>query len=103
MSTQTPVTADERTMAIMYRANTWGLNFVVFALMLDIVYRSAVLHAATWDLWVVVVGSGVITLSYAARHHVLALFFNWRSLIVLIVTVLACAIFGFIAAITKAF
>ena len=33
MSTHQSVKADERTVAVLYAANTWGLNFISFALL----------------------------------------------------------------------
>ena len=33
MNTDQPVRADERTAAVAHKANTWGLNFITFALL----------------------------------------------------------------------
>ena len=60
MSTQQSVKADERTIAVMLAANTWGLNFMTFALLIDIMYRSVVYHEQPWDLFaLLILGGGI--------------------------------------------
>jgi len=51
MSTDQDVRIDERTMAVARAANTWGFNFISFALLIDIMYRAAVRKEAAWDLF----------------------------------------------------
>lgn len=78
MNADQPVRADERSAAVAYRANTWGLNFITFALLIDIMYRGWFLDEAAWDLFAVIIVSGAISMLYMARHHVLGQVVNWK-------------------------
>ena len=82
MNTHQEVHADERTAAVAYKANTWGLNFITFALLIDIMYRGWFLDEAAWDLLALVVVSGVISCVYMARHRVLGQVVNWKAAII---------------------
>lgn len=90
---------DERTVAMLW-ANTWGLNFLLFALLADTVYRGLVYHEAAWDLLALIFISGMINAVYAARHHVLV--FNRKSVMVLVISAVVAAIVAAVLAITKA-
>ena len=86
MNSQPTIQADERTLAIAHAANTWGLNFIIFALLLDIIYRNAVLDQACWDLFALIIMSGAISRLYMAKHKVvLGQVINWKMRIVLAV------------------
>jgi hypothetical protein len=63
MNTDQPVRADERTAAVAYKANTWGLNFLTFALLVDIMYRAWFLDEAAWDLFALLFVSGTISMA----------------------------------------
>jgi hypothetical protein len=78
MNTDQPVRADERTAAVAYKANTWGLNFIVVALLIDIMYRGWFLDEAAWDLFGLLFVSGTISVVYMARHHVLGQVISWK-------------------------
>lgn len=101
MSDPKSVRADERTVSVLYVANTWGANVIAFGLLLDILYRSAVLHEAPWDLFALLGISGVISMAYLARHKVLWQVFNWRSLIIMAIGAFVAALIGAITAMTK--
>ena len=101
MNTQTPATADERT-AVAYKANTWSLNVVLYALLLDIIYRSVFLHETAWDLFLLLSLSGVISGAYMARHKVFAQVFGWKLAFVAIVSALIVAAISFFMAGPKA-
>jgi len=45
MNTQQVVKADERTRAVMLAAYTWGLNVITFGLLIDIIWKMAMLMA----------------------------------------------------------
>lgn len=70
----TPQTAerDERTLAVENASYRWGYLFLIYAMLVDVVYRAGIRHEAAWDLMLlVVVGGGVCTM-YQARQKVLA-------------------------------
>ncbi len=92
MNTPEGVKVDERTVAVAHAANTWGLNFISIAILIDIMYRSAVLHEAPWDLFALLGASSVISTIYMARHKVLGQVFGWRLAIVVVGTALVAAI-----------
>jgi hypothetical protein len=99
MSTSTDTNADDRLATILW-GNTWALNFILFALFLDIMYRSLVLHEAAWDLFALIGLSGIVSVAYAARHNVLVL--NRKSILVLALSAVIATVVGAILAMTKA-
>lgn len=102
MNTQQSVKADERTVAVLYAGNTWGLNVIIFGLLIDIMYRNVVFHEPAWDLFVLMGISGAISTFYLARHKVLGQLFSWKVAIVMAVVALVSAVVAFIAAMTRA-
>ncbi|MCA9230246.1 MAG: hypothetical protein KDA57_06320 [Planctomycetales bacterium] len=80
-----PVRADERSAAVAYKANTWGLNCVTFALLLDVVCRGWFLNEAAWDLLAIILVGGVISMAYMAKHQVLGQVFGWKPAIISVV------------------
>jgi hypothetical protein len=101
MITNQGVKADERTAAVMRASNIWGLNVILYGLLIDIMYRSAVLHEAPWDLFALIGLSGAISMAYAARHNVLGRVFGWRSVMIMAVSALAAAVISFILAMNR--
>jgi hypothetical protein len=99
MRTEQSLKADEPS-AIILRGNTWAYNFLVFALFIDIMYRSLVFHEAAWDLFVVLFASGVVSMVYAARHNVLVL--NRKTVILMVLGPVVAAVVAVILAMTKA-
>jgi hypothetical protein len=91
MSTGIRTITEERSMTVL-RANTWGLNFVLFALLADIEFRSIVYHEAAWDLFTLLGLSGVVIIAYAAWHNVSVL--SRKSLFVMAVVAFVAAIVG---------
>jgi hypothetical protein len=102
MNTNQGVKANERTAAILLAGKTWGLNVVLYGLLIDIMYRSAVLHEAPWDLFALIGLSGAVSAAYAARHKVLGHVFGRRTVFVLALSALVAAVISFILAMTKA-
>jgi hypothetical protein len=87
---------DERLETVL-QSNTWGFNFILFGLLIDIMYRSLVFHEAPWDLFALIGLSGVVTMAYAARHNVLLV--NRQLVFVLALTaVIAAAVAALLAA-----
>jgi hypothetical protein len=102
MNTQQSVKADERTVAVAHAANTWGLNFISFALLIDIMYRGVVFHEAAWDLFALLGASGAISTVYMARHKVLGQVLGWKVAIIGAVAAFVVAAIAAILAMTKA-
>ncbi|MHB8971285.1 MAG: hypothetical protein ACYC4N_12630 [Pirellulaceae bacterium] len=102
MSTQQNVKADERTIAVTLAANNWGLNFMTFALLIDIMYRSVVYHEQCWDLFALLFLGGGIAIVYRARHKALGHLFGWKMVVLLALTALVAAVVAFILARTNA-
>ncbi len=102
MTTHESVKADERTAAVAYKANTWGYNFITFALLIDIAYRSVFLDEAAWDLFALLGVSGAITTVYMVRHKVLGQVFGWKvAIIVTVVSIVVAAVIATILARTN--
>jgi hypothetical protein len=99
MHTQATTNANDRMATILW-GNTWALNFILFALLVDIMVRSLVLNEAAWDLFALIGISGIVSVAYAARHNVLV--FNRKSIAVLALTAVIAAIVSAILAMTKA-
>jgi hypothetical protein len=102
MNIEQPVKRDERTVAVAYAANTWVLNFILFALLIDVVCRSAFFNEQPWDLMALVCLSGVISMIYQARHKALVQGFTWKIVVLMFVTALIAAVVSFIFAMLKA-
>jgi hypothetical protein len=103
MGTDQNVKIDERTVAVVNASNTWALNFITFALLIDVAYRGAVRNEAAWDLMALVVVSGGISTVYLARHKVLGQVFGGKArLIGAVVALVVGAVIAFIHAMTKA-
>jgi hypothetical protein len=71
MSTHQSVKRDERTVAVENASYKWGLIFITFALLIDVVYRGAVRNEAAWDLMALVIGSSAIGTVYQVRQKTL--------------------------------
>ncbi len=99
MSTNENLKANERTSTMLW-ANTWGLTFLCFAILADIIYRSIVLREAPWDLFALLGLSGVISAVYAAQHNVCV--YNRKSLIVMVIGSVFAAVVAAIVARTIA-
>jgi len=103
MYTHQDVKIDERTVFVARAANTWALNFIMFALLIDIMYRAVIRKEAAWDLFVLLGISGTISTVYLARHKVLGQLFGWKLLIfATILAFVVAAISAYIASMTRA-
>lgn len=94
MNAHVEVKADERTLEVALRANTWGLNVISFGLLLDIIYRSAFLDEAAWDLFALLFASGAISWMYMARRKALGQVFSRKLMIALAVLAAISAFAG---------
>jgi hypothetical protein len=89
------VKSDDRTQVMLW-ANTWGLNFLLFALLADIMYRSLAFGEASWDLFALIIVTGIINFAYAAKNHVWAL--NRKSVLVVLMSGILAAIIAAVVA-----
>jgi hypothetical protein len=99
MNPQQQLNADERS-AIMMRGSVWAYNFLLFALLIDIVFRAVVRQEAAWDLFALIFASGVISMVYAARYKLLIL--SRESAVVMALVAIVAAIVAFVIAMAKA-
>ena len=99
MNTPQSVKADERTVAVLYASNAWALNFVLFALLIDIWYRARFRHEVAWDLIALFGIIGAIITVYLARHKVLGQVFGGKVAIIFAVVAL---VVGAVLAMIKA-
>ena len=102
MTTQQSVKTDERTVALVNASSRWALNFITFALLVDIMYRAAVLKEAAWDLFALLGVSGTISTVYLARHKVLDSMFGRNAIIAVVVAAVLAAIVAAIITMTRA-
>jgi hypothetical protein len=102
MNAPQAIQADERTLAVARAANTWGLNFITFALLIDIMVRSWFLGEAPWDLFALIVLSGGISTAYMARHKVLGPLFGWKFLMLMVVSAIVAAVVAALLAMSGA-
>ncbi len=84
MNTPQVVKVDERTVAVAHAANSWGLNFLTFAILIDIMYRSAFRGEAPWDLFALLGASSAVSAVYMARHKILGQLLGWKQVAILI-------------------
>jgi hypothetical protein len=95
MISQQGLNTDDRSL-IMMRGNMWAYNFLMFALLFDIMYRAMIWHEAAWDLYALLIASGAVSLVYAIRHKVFIL--NRYSVMVMaLLALLAAAIAAVVA------
>jgi len=93
------VKGDDRTQVMLW-GNTWGLNFLMFALLADIMFRSLLFGEAAWDLFALIIVTGIINFAYAAKNHVWAL--NRKSVLVVLMSGVLAAIIAAVVALIKA-
>jgi hypothetical protein len=63
-------------------------------------YRAVVFDEGSWDLFALIVASGVISMIYAARHNVMIL--NWKGIVLMALAAFVAAVVAFIFAASKA-
>jgi hypothetical protein len=72
MSTSQAVERDERTVAVENAGYRWGYLVLIYALLVDVMYRGLFRHEAAWDLMALVIGGGIFCSVYQARQKTLA-------------------------------
>lgn len=76
---------DERTAFIEKISYGYGYKFITFALLLDIIYRSFRYNEAPWDLFAIIILSGLGMTLYQHRQKILG--FGWLKIVALTLTV----------------
>jgi branched-subunit amino acid transport protein len=82
----------DRTTTILW-AHSWGLVFLIYALLADIVYRGAVRKESSWDLLALLGLTGVVTVVYATWHK--ASILNRNRVIIMVVGMIVAAAISF--------
>lgn len=92
---------DERTKAIVYRADAYAGRFVLFAVLIDVFLRGLNLNipfiTANWDLLLVVVLGGGVSTIYQIKSRIISGRPLSRSILFLLVVIVVAAIIGFLA------
>ena len=70
MSTHQSVERDERTVAVEHTSYKWALIFLMFALLIDVMYRGIFRGEAAWDLMALVIAGGVGCTIHQARQKI---------------------------------
>jgi hypothetical protein len=101
MSTDHSVMRDERTVAVENASFRWGFNFVLFALLADVMYRGLFRNEAAWDLMgLVIISSGFSTI-YQARQKIWGRDWLWKMTLIGCVAAIVAAIIAAILTMTK--
>lgn len=62
---------DERTIFVENASHKFGYNFITFALLMDVIYRSLRFNEAPWDLLVIIIISGFVMGIYQYKQKIL--------------------------------
>jgi len=101
MSTEQGVVRDERTLAVENASFRWGFNFILFALLADVVYRGLLRNEAAWDLMgLVIVSSGLSTI-YQARQRVWGRGWLWKMTLIALFGAVVSALIAVILTVMK--
>lgn len=65
------IVRDERSIAVENDSYRVAYIFIVYALLIDVIYRSLAYNEAPWDLLALVVLGGAISTAYQARQQAL--------------------------------
>ena len=71
MSTPQVVERDERTVAVEHASYRWAYIVVIYALLVDVMYRGLFRNEAAWDLMALVIVGGAVCTVYQARQKTL--------------------------------
>lgn len=81
MSKNNTIVKDERTISVENASYGLGYKIVVYALLLDVIYRSLKVGDASWDLMGIVIFSGMIVTAYQMKYKIFAK--GWVKIVVL--------------------
>lgn len=71
MSIDSSAESDERTVAVENASYKWAYAFLIFALLIDVIYRGLVRDEAAWDLLALVIVGGAVSTLYQVRQKAL--------------------------------
>ena len=66
-----PLEKDERTIFIENVSYSYGYKFLAYALLLDIMYRTVRFNEAQWDLFAIIILSGLVMTVYQWQQKIL--------------------------------
>jgi len=89
MNTPKNVIRDERTVAVENAGYKWACIFLIYALLMEVVYRGVVCKEAAWDLFALACVPGVICAIYQARRKTLS---GWIA-VLLVCSAVVCSAF----------
>ncbi len=89
MSSEDGVKRDERTAAVENASYKWACIVLMYALLIEVVYRGAVRNEAAWDLLALACVPGIISAIYQARKKTMS---GWMAALV-VCSAVACAAF----------
>jgi hypothetical protein len=98
MNTTPSVVRDERTVAVENAGSRWTSAFIIYALLLDGMYRGFFLQEAAWDLLAIVIVGGGIGTIYQARQKAMPV--GWPKMAIRLAFI--AFVGGFIAAFIQA-
>lgn len=90
------VEKDERTVFIENISYKYGYNFIAFALLLDVMYRSLRFNEAPWDLLGLIIVSGFIMTIYQYKQKILGRSYLKLTLITLAVSFIFAFVLAFV-------
>ena len=71
MKKNNAVEKDERTVAVENAGNSLGYKVLLYAVLLDVMYRSFILREVVWDLLGIVIFSSLVGTVYQSRYKAL--------------------------------
>jgi hypothetical protein len=83
---------DERTVVVEHANYRLACGFVLFALLLDVIYRSLVRQEARWDLLAIVIVGGVGCIMFEWKKTLTSRTFELLSVLLMVVGVVAALI-----------
>lgn len=76
------VEKDERTTFVENASYTFGYKFVTYVLFIDIIYRALRFNEAPWDLFAIIIISGIVITMYQYKKKILVK--NWIKVVTFI-------------------
>ena len=86
---------DERTIFIENASYKYGYNFISFALLLDVMYRSLRFNEAPWELLGIIIISGFIITIYQYQQKILGKTWMKTALFTFVSAIIFTCIFSF--------
>ena len=94
--TNKSIERDERTTFIENASYKFGYNFIAFALLLDVVYRSLRFNESSWDLLALIVISGFVMAIYQYKQKILGKTWVKITILTLVITFVFASLLAFI-------